>query len=204
VASLHTAAKQVQQAAADMRTAAHGDGSDKWANHLEESVMDLEAEKRDFESKARLRRAQHKLENEDNSELAHAMQPKKNTGFLARNAHVIVNPADQLPGLQDGLTNDDVVQSASGLAIFLLVGVVVFAMISCQKSLNSSDHSVLPGIGKMNMVESERRMMGLLHGIAPHSGLAIYGDDATVAAPLRARSAFSASKGREGYGIFTL
>jgi len=171
--------------------------------------MDLEVEKHDFEEKARLRRAQHKLENEVNLELVHAMQPKKNTGFLARNAPVVVNPANQLPGLEDGVTNEDVVQTASGLAIFLLIGVFVFAILSWQKFLNSADHSVMvPGLGKVNMVESERAAMYILNRVAPNSGLAVYGDDGMVAAPLwRTRSAFStkkASKDSHGYGIFTL
>merc|ERR1719269_208168 len=60
------AVKQMQIAAEDMRKSAHGDGSDRWANQLEESMLDLEAEKQDFEQKARLRRAKHKLENEVN------------------------------------------------------------------------------------------------------------------------------------------
>jgi len=185
--------------------------SDKWANELQETILDLEQEKHDFEEKARLQRAKHKLENDVDQEVLHAMQPKTSSKFMARKDHIVqqpiyqVKPKSRLPGLEDGATNDDIVQSAAGFALFLLIGVVVFAILSWQKFLKSRDQSVVvPGLGKVNVVESERMMMSLMKGVTPNSGLAVYGDDARSSAPLRSKSAFSASQGTQGYGIFTL
>jgi hypothetical protein len=208
------AAKQMQVAAEEMRQAAHGDGSDRWANQLEESVLDLEAEKQDFEQKARLRRAKHKLENEVNEGLLHAMQPisvaKRSQKFLARNDHIVQQPvyadekqeqASQLPGLEDGYTNSDIVQTGAGLAFFLCISLVVFVGLSWQRVMNSYEPSyVVPGLGKVDIAQSERMMRGLLKGVVPNAGLAVYGDETRAAAPLK--SAFSSPKGATPY--FTL
>lgn len=180
-------------------------------NQLEESILDLEQEKHAIEEKAARRLAEHKLEHDVDEEMLHAAQPKKNNKFLARKDHIVqqpiyqVNSSNQLPGLEDGATNDEVVQSAAGFVLFLLIGIVVFAILSWQKVLQSRDPSVvIPGLGKVNAVESERMMMSLMKGIAPNTGLSIYGEDVRSAAPLRARSAFSASTDNQGYGICTL
>jgi hypothetical protein len=152
------AVKQMQVAAEKMRQTAHGDGSDRWANQLEESMLDLEAEKHDMEEKARVREARHKLENEVNIELLHASQPhasqpisvaKRSHKFLAPKEHIVqqpmyagAKPADQLPGLEDGYTNADVVQTGTGLVFFLIIAVVVFMGLSWQKFMNSKDQCV--------------------------------------------------------------
>merc|ERR1719387_2232428 len=176
-------------------------------------MLDLEAEKRDFEEKARLRRARSKLENEVDEELLHVTQPitvsKRSHKFLARNDHIVQQPVsveetpvNQLPGLEDGYTNADIVQSGAGLAFFLLIAVVVFLGLSWLKHLNSVEHSsvVVPGLGKVNMVQSERMVMNYLNGVVPKASIAVYGDDTTAAAPLK--SAFSGPKGATAY--FTL
>lgn len=199
-----------QDLTAGMDSTSHEDESKKWANELEESILDLQAKEHDFEEKARLRRARHKLENQIDEELLHVMQPKKSNKFMAPNNHIIqapvydVNSASRVPGLDDDTSNDEVVQSASGLVLFLVISVIVFAILSWQKFLSSKDQCVvIPGLGKVNVIESERMVHRLIQGVAPNAGLAVYGDDARSAAPLK--SAFGASKSTpEGYGIFTL
>merc|ERR1719160_685352 len=178
------AIKQVQVTAAAMRDAAHGDGSDRWSKQLEESMLDLEAEKHDFEEKARLRRAEHKLENEVNKELLHASQPvshpitveQRVNKFLARNDHIVQapvyadqKPASELPGLEDGYSNADIVQTGAGLAFFLFIAAVVFIGLSWQKFYNSNEFLeravIVPGLGKMSMMESERAVIDLFSGM---------------------------------------
>merc|ERR1719265_1786133 len=68
------AAKEVEETAESIRKAAHGDGSDRWANELEESVMDLEEMKHENEEKAKQRRARHQHDHEVLEERLHARQ----------------------------------------------------------------------------------------------------------------------------------
>jgi len=204
--------KQMWLTGAKAQQPAHGDGADHWGNQLEESMLDLEAEKHDFEEKARLRRAKHKLEAEVNEELLHATQPitvtKRSHKFLERSKHIVQqpvyadeNPANRLPGLEDGYTNAEIVQSGAGLAFFLFIAAVVFAGLSWQKFRNSNEHSVIvPGLGKVNMVQSERMVMGMFNRVLPDAGLSVYGDGNKAAMPLR--SAFGGPSGATPY--FTL
>jgi len=201
---------QAHQVTAGIDVASHEDESKKWANELEESMLDLKAEEHEFEEKARLRRARHKLENQIDEELLHVMQPKKSNKFMAPKNHIVQAPvydensASRIPGLEDDTGNEEVVQTASGLALFLVISVIVFAFLSWQKFLQSKDQCVvIPGLGKVNVIESERMVKRLINGVAPNAGLSVYGDDARSAAPLK--SAFGASTSTpQGYGIFTL
>lgn len=63
--SSEEAAQQVMDAVAAVRKTAAGDGSDSWANRVEESVMDLEAEKHEMEEKQRERHARHEKERQE-------------------------------------------------------------------------------------------------------------------------------------------
>merc|ERR1719387_3210421 len=64
VITAEAAAKEVEETAESIREAAHGDGSDKWANELEESVIDLEEMKHENEEKAKERHARHQHDHE--------------------------------------------------------------------------------------------------------------------------------------------
>merc|ERR1719388_62684 len=74
--SLHEAteeaAKRVHQAAAAARKIAHGDGSDSFANYLEQSMMKLEKEDKAIHEKAQERIAQHELEHTVQMQIKHA------------------------------------------------------------------------------------------------------------------------------------
>lgn len=66
------AAKEVEETAESIRKAAHGDGSDRWANELEETVMDLEEMKHENEEKAKERHARHQHDHEVLEQRIHA------------------------------------------------------------------------------------------------------------------------------------
>merc|ERR1719235_3156365 len=60
--SAEEAAKAVMQAAKEARAKAHGDGSDRFANSLEESILDLQAMDQENKRKQKERHEQHEKE----------------------------------------------------------------------------------------------------------------------------------------------
>jgi len=58
------AAKALMASAAEARKHAHGDGSDRFANRLEESMLDLQEMDHENKEKAKARHAQHEKENQ--------------------------------------------------------------------------------------------------------------------------------------------
>lgn len=184
------AARQVQEATAAVQKTAHGDGSDSWANHLEESVVDLQQEKHEFEEKEKERRAKHALEAQVREELLHAEQPQKGN--------------DQLLPQFVGTTNDessnaDIVQSFQNVVLFFVFAAILGVLVWWKKFVNSASKFVhVPGIGKINMVRSERMVMGLFAGSTPNASLDVY--DTGASAPLKA--SFAGPK--QGYGVFSL
>merc|ERR1719335_2020034 len=66
------AAKRVHEAAAAARKTAHGDGSDSFANYLEQSMMKLEQEDKAIHEKANERIAQHELDRKVQLQIKHA------------------------------------------------------------------------------------------------------------------------------------
>merc|ERR1719386_269807 len=68
------AAEKVHEAAAAAQKAAHGDGSDSFANSLEQSMMQLEKEDHDLHEKAKERIAEHELERTVEKQIEHAHQ----------------------------------------------------------------------------------------------------------------------------------
>jgi len=206
LANAHKAERSSEAVRKIHETAAVVDKTGSWANQLQESVMDLEQEKHTFEEKARERHTRHALENQVREEVLHAQQ----TGSNAANAHVLrmgaihVTTANQPVDKQqisDESADTDVVQSGARVGLFLAFALVLGVIIWWKKFVNSNAHSVhVPGIGKLNVVQSERMVMGFFNGVAPNSSLNVYGDYARASAPLK--SGFAGPKA--GYGAFTL
>lgn len=76
------AAGGVMDAVAAVRKIAHGDGTDSWANKVEESVLDLEEEKHAMEQKQKERQARHEKERQ----ALHAQHEKEMQALRARHA----------------------------------------------------------------------------------------------------------------------
>jgi len=66
------AAKRVHEAAATARKTAHGDGSDSFANFLEQSMMKLEKEDKAIHERANERIAEHELDRKVKLQIKHA------------------------------------------------------------------------------------------------------------------------------------
>jgi len=174
------------------------DHSNEWAEQLENAEMRLDKEKHGFEEKDKERRARHALDNQVREEVLRATEPQNGLG--------LGNLRQPLIGAAEAKESEaEVMQSGAGLGFFLVIAFVVGLGLWWLKFVNSDSHSVrIPGIGKVNMVKSERMFMGLFNGVdrhmAPNPRLDVYGDDIKASASLT--DALSYPKG--GYGAFTL
>lgn len=200
---LHVRQKAIADAhneeAAVVRKTAHGDGSTRWANQLQETVLDLQEEKHRFEEKTMERRAQHALENQVRKEVLNSEQPAYGRTHLVQPliGHAFKQPVDK----QDVSSNEDVVQSGLNVLLFLFFAVLLGTLVWWKKFINSNASSVhVPGMGKVNAVQSERMVMGFLARVSPSASLYVYEDDARASAPLK--DPFAGAQA--GYGVFTL
>jgi len=264
---------EVEKTSESIREAAHGDGSDKWANELEESVMDLENEKHENAEKAQERRARHQHDHEVREELLHERLEALAGKDKASSSNEAIRIVDETPSVvrnsadadvsnsfaskpEDSLThrnqekspleeketdarsshapekqvreevshahllkplfgNDaqpadkdqasdasDAVQSSMNMVLFIVFAIVLGGLVWWRKFVNSNSHSVsVPGVGKLNMVQSERTLKGIIAAVAPNSSLGVYAaEDTRASAPLKA--AFTGREG--GYGVYTL
>jgi hypothetical protein len=185
-------ANEHKKAATVLPQTQHGESSKHWANQLEETVLDLEHKKDGFEDKAQERRAQHALESQVRKEIFNAQQP------LYSHTHRLW----QLPvEKQQDSSNADVVQSGANVLVFLLFAALLGSLVWWKKFVNSNSRSVhVPVVGKVNAVQTERMVMGLLARASPNASLYVYQDDARASAPLK--NPFAGPQA--GYGVFTL
>eukprot|EP00746_Dinoflagellata_sp_MGD_P160322 gnl/MRDRNA2_/MRDRNA2_87005_c0_seq1.p1 gnl/MRDRNA2_/MRDRNA2_87005_c0~~gnl/MRDRNA2_/MRDRNA2_87005_c0_seq1.p1 ORF type:complete len:381 (-),score=91.04 gnl/MRDRNA2_/MRDRNA2_87005_c0_seq1:72-1082(-) len=231
------AAKELEETAEGIRKAAHGDGSDRWANELEETVMDLEEMKHENEEKAKERHARHQHAHEVLEQQIHARQEAfanahKKAATVVRQSqheanskerhaqHVLeeqvrrevlnaqqpmyshTHPYQPVPvDKQQTSSNADIVQSGANAVLFMLFAGLFGMLVWWKKFVHSNSQSVhVPGVGKVDAVQTERLVMGLLARVSPNASLYVYQDDSRASAPLK--SPFTGPKA--GYGVFTL
>merc|ERR1719160_841897 len=108
------------------------------------------------------------------------------------------HPFQPVPvGKQQSSSNADVVQSGANVLVFVVFAALLGTLVWWKKFVNSNSHSVhVPGVGKVDAVQTERMVMGLLARVSPDASLYVYQDDGQASAPLK--TSFAGPK--SGYG----